>query len=353
MSAWSSRRLTVLILTICAAYAAQAQDKPGQNIPTLRTQSNVVLAPALVTDKEGKLIFGLQASDFIIEDDGVEQPVSMDEAEPEEAVSLVIAIQSGRSALGEFERMKGLSSMLDQIVGQPQVQTAIVVFDSDVELAQDFSFDSADTESFLRSMVEGPRRKMKNGDRSGAAIYDAVRYSANLLRKQPDDSRRILLLISETRDHGSHAVKLDDAIAAVNDSNTIIYSLAFSPTGSSALDTLRGRDSKNNPVHSDPSGSIGNIFELMKLAREAMRKNAPKSVAAMTGGEYELFTSRKGFEKLMMEFANHVHNRYLLHFQPKSPHPGLHEVRVRLRNRNDVTVLARRSYWAQGQQQEP
>ena len=38
----------------------------------------------------------LQAKDFIIEDDGVEQKVSMDEAEPQEAVSLVIAIQSGR-----------------------------------------------------------------------------------------------------------------------------------------------------------------------------------------------------------------------------------------------------------------
>ena len=58
----------------------------------------------------------------------------MDEAEPQEAVSLVIAIQSGRSALFEFQRMKGLSAMLDQIVSQPQVQTAIVVFDSDVSL---------------------------------------------------------------------------------------------------------------------------------------------------------------------------------------------------------------------------
>src|ERR1051325_7106575 len=120
--------LTILILTICAVCAAQAQDKPGQNIPTLRTQSNVVLAPALVTDKEGKLLFGLKTSDFMIEDDGVEQPVSMDEAEQQEAVSLVIAIQSGRSALREFERMKGLSAMLDQIVGQAQVETAVVVF---------------------------------------------------------------------------------------------------------------------------------------------------------------------------------------------------------------------------------
>jgi hypothetical protein len=76
----------------------------------------------------------------------------MDEAEPHEAVSLVIAIQSGRSALFEFHHMQGLSSMLDQIVSQPQVQTAIVVFDSDVNLAHDFSFDSAPTEAYLKAM---------------------------------------------------------------------------------------------------------------------------------------------------------------------------------------------------------
>ena len=121
----------------------------------------MVFVPALVKDKAGKLVFGLQAKDFIIEDDGIEQQVSMDEAEPQEAVSLVIAIQSGRTALFEFQRMKGLSAMLDQIVSQPQVQTAIVVFDSDVDLAQDFSFESDRTEDYLKSMMEGPRRNME------------------------------------------------------------------------------------------------------------------------------------------------------------------------------------------------
>lgn len=100
-----------------ACQFCQAQSTAEQN-PTLRTRSNVVLVPALVKDKAGKLVFGLQAKDFIIEDDGVEQQISMDEAEPHEAVSLVIAIQSGRSALFEFHRMQGLSSMLDQIVSQ-------------------------------------------------------------------------------------------------------------------------------------------------------------------------------------------------------------------------------------------
>ena len=337
-------RLAWLICVLLVSpVLCRAQNPTEQEVPSLRTQSNVVFAPALVKDKAGKLVFGLQAKDFIIEDDGIEQKVSMDEAEPQEAVSLVIAIQSGRSALFEFQRLKGLSAMLDQIVGQPQVQTAIVVFDSDVELAQDFSFDSEPTEAYLKSMMEGPRRNMEDGDRSGAAIYDAVRYSVKLLEKQPEDSRRVLLLISETRDHGSHAVKIDDAIAAINDTNTVVYSLAFSPTGSTALDTLRGEWD----ARTDPAGGQLDILRLMKLAREAMRKNAPKSVASMTGGEYQLFTSQKSFERLMTDFANHLHSRYLLRFEPKSPHPGLHDVRVRIKGHGNLTVLARRSYWVE------
>jgi VWFA-related protein len=340
---WSmeSSFLAVLLLNIGSVHTCGAQETQEQNVPTLRTQTNVVLAPALVKDKAGKLVFGLQAKDFIIEDDGVEQQVSMDEAEPQEAVSLVIAIQSGRSALVEFQRMKGISAMLDQIVGQPQVQTAIVVFDNDVNLAQDFSFDSSSTETFLKTMMEGGRRNMPDGDRRGAAILDAVHYSAKLLGKQPEDSRRVLLLISETRDHGSHAVTIDDVVAAISESNAVVYTLAFSPTASTAMDTLRGEWDERT----DPAGVNLDILRLLKMTRQAMRKNVSKEASSLTGGEYELFTSRRNFEKFMTEFANHLHNRYLLRFEPKNPRPGLHHVSVHLREQGQNTVIARRSYW--------
>ena len=36
-------------------------------------------------------------------------------------------------------------------------------------------------------------------------ILDAIDYSVGLLRKEPQDRLRVLLLISETRDHGSKA----------------------------------------------------------------------------------------------------------------------------------------------------
>jgi len=38
----------------------------------------------------------------------------------------------------------------------------------------------------------------------------------------------------------------------------------------------------------------------------------------------------------------------MLSFAPKSPHPGLHQIRVRLKEAAVGTVLARTSYWAEG-----
>jgi hypothetical protein len=76
-----------------------------------------------------------------------------------------------------------------------------------------------------------------------------------------------------------------------------------------------------------------------------MRKNIPKTLAELTGGEYELFATRNGFEDDLVSFANHLHARYELSFEPKDPHAGLHQIQVRLRTPvKDTSVLYRRTY---------
>ena len=48
----------------------------------------------------------------------------------------------------------------------------------------------------------------------------------------------------------------------------------------------------------------------------------------------------------------HLHNRYLLSFEPKNPHPGLHQIRVRLKHAAPAeTVQFRSNYWAGGSNQ--
>jgi VWFA-related protein len=298
---------------------------------TLRSQSNVVLIPTLVKDQQGGVVYGLEAKDFVVEDDGVEQPLRLDETPEGQPISLVVALQRGRRASAEFPRMQGLKSMLDPLFAQGTARVAVVEFDSQVELTRNFTKDG--------SLINDDLTNLQPGD-GGATILDAIDYSINLLKKEAEGRQRVLLLISETRDHGSHG-KINDTVSAIGESNALMYALAFSPALSNILDTGRGtnKDEMHNGV---------NFLDLMYRTAQAMRKNVPSTVASMTGGEYELFATRKKFEVRMIDFTNHLHSRYLLSFAPKSPHPGLHQIRVRVKGAENAAVLARSSYWAEG-----
>jgi|ERR1700722_524524 VWFA-related protein len=319
------RRIPASLLTLiffCALASSQET--------TLRSQSNIVLIPALVKDSQGSIVYGLQAQDFIVEDDGVAQTIRLDETPEAQPISLVVAIQRGRRAYAEFPRMHGLMAMLDPLFALGTAQVAVVEFDKQVKLAQDFTSNE--------NLVDEDLKNLQPGN-DGASILDAVRDSVDLLKKQPEDRLRILLLISEERDHGS-TVKLEDAVAAVGQSNALMYALVFSPALSNILDTERGTN--KNEMNASPD-----LFGPILMTVQAMRKNVPKTIAAMTGGEYELFATKKKFDIRMNDFTNHLHSRYLLSFAPKNPHPGLHQIRVRLKSAKKDTVLARTSYWAQ------
>jgi VWFA-related protein len=298
---------------------------------TLHSQSNVVVIPALVKGAKGEIVYGLEARDFLVEDDGVEQAVHLDEAVEGSQVSLVVAIQRGGRANYEFPRIRGLSSMLGPLVEEGRGRVAIVEFDSQVQLVQDLSSNPERTKETLKGIEAGD---------GGAAILDAVDYSVKMLEKAPKERQRVLLLISETRDHGSQA-KVEDVVAKIGQSNTAVYALAFSPSRSNVLDTMRG----NNIEEMRPTVDI---LALAYMAAQAMRRNAPQTVASMTGGEYEMFATGKHFEERMIDFTNHLRSRYLLSIEPKSPHAGLHEIRVRLRDAGDRTLLARTRYSVAG-----
>lgn len=335
------RHLRLLWIALALSLLSAVPSAHGQEEPTFRTQSNVVLVPALVRDKSGEIVYGLQAKDFIIEDDGVVQTVHLDESAESEPVSLVVAVQCGRRADYELPRMQGLASMLDPLLSQPDSKIALVAFDSQVHALENFTSD--------RSTVEHELHALQSGD-GGAAILDAVNYSVKLLDEVPQNRKRVLLLISETRDHGSHSATIDDVIKAIGNSNTVVYTLAFSPSKSNVLDTLKG---KNNPdfhpeqteVHEGPD-----LLAPFLLAAQAMRKNSAKAIASLSGGEYQMFDSAKGFDARMNDFSNHLHSRYLLSFQPSHPRPGLHQLTVRLKEPGNTTILARTSYWAKGSQ---
>ena len=322
-----TRIYPLLLLLVSGAFAQQA--------PNLRVQSNVVLLPALVKDAEGHVVYGLTQNDFVIEDDGVEQAVYLDESAESEPASVVVAVQTGRRAWREYSRMRGIGPMLTPVFDQLRSRVALVEFDSHVRLVENFSDDETSIYEDLKNLQPGD---------NGAAIRDAVDFSVRLLEKEPADRQRVLLLVSENRDHGSHVTRTDDVVAAIGNSNTVVYALAFSPSLSQVLDTERGVN-RDEAYWDAPPDIIGTLL----MARNAMKKNITRAIAEMTGGEYELFTTRKGFEVRLVDFNNHLHSRYMLSFAPQEPHPGLHQIQVRLKQSlPGTTVLSRTSYWAMG-----
>src|SRR5260370_19372259 len=184
---WARIHLLLLALPIGGAVSQEG---------TFHSQSNVVVIPALVKSAKGHAVYGLRAKDFVVEDDGVEQAVRLDEAAEGSAISVVVAIQRGRRANYEFPRIRGLSAMLNPIIESGRGRVAIVEFDSEVQLVQDFSSNSERIAQNLKGLQAGD---------GGAAILDAVDYSVKLLEKAPKERRRVLLLVSEARDQGTEA----------------------------------------------------------------------------------------------------------------------------------------------------
>jgi hypothetical protein len=128
-------RLSFLLPLLIGSIAAQE--------PTFRSQTNLVLVPTLVKEGDGKPLYGLHAQESVVEDDGVEQTVQMDEGAESEPVSLVVAIQCGRRPDYQFPRIQGLGTRLDPLMSDGLTQVAVVECDSHMELKQDFTTDAS------------------------------------------------------------------------------------------------------------------------------------------------------------------------------------------------------------------
>jgi len=354
-----------------AALAQEPNATPplvDNNTTTLTSQSTLVLVPALVRDKSkgGQLVFTLNVDDFALTDDGVPQKLHLEQDTGGEPLALVVDIEGGGAGVDELAKLGPLEPMLDAIVGSVPHKIAVVGYDSSPVLVQDFTPDTDLAAKAVQALIDD-----NNGD-AKAATLDSLGFSIDLLRKQPIQYRRAILLIAESHDRGSKS-HLDDALRAISDTNTAIYALGFSSMKADTLhETAKLGSSDPGPTHGcfsrdpndpyfDPTKNVATqsfdcIAELappLRLAtiafvaiRDAIQKNIPETVAKLTGGEYFPVGNDKKFERDLATIANHIPNRYVLSFQPQSPHPGFHAVALTVPAYAHLEVSARNGYWA-------
>jgi len=314
---------------------------------TLHTTTTLVVVPTVVQTQGKELVFSLTADDFVLTDNGVLQKVTLEE-EAKRPLSLVVLIQTGGDARGQFPSYANLDTMLCSLLGKAPNEVSVVNFDSRPEAASPFTSNVAEWQDAIDHPDEGDR---------GAAIFDGLAYGLELLQKRPAGNRRAILLISQEHDVGSKT-SLKQIVRDVGETNTAIYSMTFSAEKTAA------REAFSNP-HMNPPITLGapknlqnipnaggqydayfNLSAPLALVLGAMRKNTAAEVASLSGGEWSSFDNRRDLAQDLGVLTNHLRNSYVLSFTPTSSEPGLHTIQVRVAHHPELEVSARNNYWA-------
>ncbi len=330
----------VAVALVCLVPCAFGQE---QSTPTLTLSSNVVLVPTEVQTKKGEMIYDLKPEQFVLEDNGVAQKIHIDEDTDALGLSLVVVVQCSREAFRQFDNMKGLAAMVDDLTGAAPREVALVSYGSEPTLIADHG-ESAFTNDPRKLSERFAELQPCEDDK--AATLDAVAFANHLFDAETATNvssaaarnRRAILLIGETRDHGSNK-KPEVVIAALGRSNTVVDAVSFSPGKSSIYESV---------VH----GKYGpGVLGLLVMSVQALRKNVPQTLAELSGGEYTDFLTQHGFDRDVHQLTNHIHNFYLISFVPSGangavPTPGLHSIKVKVPDYPEARLRFRVAYYA-------
>ena len=247
------------------------------------------------TDNNGRMITGLTAEDFVVEEDGRVQKIALFTRERELPLTLALLIDISPSVVPVFEEEKRAASGFLRSVLGPRDLASVIAFNSHVTLIQDFTVDL----NFLTSAV---RELEATG--TGTSMFDAVYLAANE-KLAHETGRRAIVLITDGEDTTSHYSE-SKAVIAVHRSDTSIYSISIGP---------------NSKV-------------LRHLSEE-------------TGGAFFRIRRSGDFEEIFEQIANELRTQYSIGYHSTNPTRDGSFRKIKIVPKDSrVTVRARRGYYA-------
>jgi VWFA-related protein len=303
-----------------AQVVAQAPSiEPEQT--TISATSRLVIVPTLVQSRSGALVTNLRTQDFHLTDNGVEQTLLAEQLD-RQPLAVVVLMQTGGAAPHQFQNYRTFNILLNALLNTtPDVKiaraphkVALVTFDS--RLREIWNFPPR---------VDGLKHAFAHpeGGDSGAAILDALNCGLALLEQQPSSYRRILVLLSQSKDENSQ-VSAEDIVHRLAASNTTVYSISFTH-----------RSTKPHAIQTT-----------LEEAAKAMRENPAAEAAALSGGEHSALNREDELEHTLSVLATDFANTYMLSFHPTASQNGLHTLQVQLASKSSRhSVKARAIYW--------
>jgi VWFA-related protein len=347
-----SKSVTRYFVGLFISFGLLAQEDP------LRVQTRLVIVPVLISNGSGRPLADLPAERFKLLDNGVPQPFSLETFGTGVApIALMVAVQNSGISASALAKVHQVGSMIQPLITGERGCAGLVTFAEKVVWRQECTKDPFLLSNAFARIGIGEERKGRMLD----ASLDAIRKLATIA-----GSRRVLLLISESRDRGGSA-ELEEVIAAAQMAGVTVYAATYSAfrTGfvakpeevqrprqkpkdlNPAIDpNMRpglgnGGQKAQHPNESNRADLGAGIEELIRLGQI----KTTEALARATGGTEFPFTRLSGLESAIEKLGEELHAQYVLSFTPKDPLPGYHSLAVTVSEPN-AKIRARPGYWA-------
>lgn len=331
-----------LLASFCVSAFAQEQ-------PTFTSQSQLVIVPVTVADKNGNRVWNLEASDFVVLDNGKVRKVSV---EPwgayESKVSLVVVVETSFLSEAALVRIRKMASSISDLAGE-NGEIAVISADSSVHPVLDFT-------SQWEPLRDAFNNLHASTERAGH-VLDGLSAGVVLLAHRPQNHRRVILLLCEGHDRGSH-IRPIDVLAHAEKENVIIYTVNYSPflTPFTVKEQTAAPMSPNNPTKAPSTVAMNGVIDIAPIVIDgapgfeeiarSFKMNIGKTLANYTGGRELGFATDTRLENDLSELTTEVHSQYQISFSPpEEQKPVYHEIEVQIKDHPDLIVRARPGYW--------
>ena len=202
-----------LMLLLGVGYLC-AQDKPVDE--TIKVETKLVSIPTIVSDRDGRYVPNLKASDFTVWQDGVQQNIEFFAA-TEEPISVALLIDTSQSTRPVLGDIKSSANSFLKLLG-PRDKAMIVSFDYETHFLSPLTGDQNELKRAIKQ-AEVPKGMV------GTTLRDAVFQTVNNTFKGLT-GRKAIILLTDGKDHGSN-MTAKNLLYRLEESDTLIYTIYF------------------------------------------------------------------------------------------------------------------------------
>jgi VWFA-related protein len=339
-----------------AIQQAPAQAKIGVSVALVST-------PVTVRDSKGQMVDTLDAKDFRITDNGVQQRILHFDMGGD-PLSVVVLVETSSRVEAVLPQVGKAGIVITQTVLGASGEGAVIGFNDSVDKLQDFTASEDRIENVFAHLQAGT---------SGSKLYDAMDVGIEMLSGRPQPTadkpgrRRVMLILSEATDVGS-GTQFGAVLRQAQLANVTIYSVGLSTTRAE----LQAAPKDTTP-HPTPPGTFGTppmpgtvqtpeteaarygsgdltqaIIWAVQHVKDKIKGNPLELAATGTGGEHLATFKDRSIEKAIDEIGGELHSQYSVTYTPTGTNDaGYHEIKVAIAKpgSNGWKVRARPGYY--------